>query len=69
MHGKMQNNNATKKSAQCLLQLCHATIPTTHIGETGANFTNRLKLSQLSLCVGFKPQTDLSLFVKLAPGL
>ena len=30
----------------------------------GANFTNRLKLSQLSLCVTFKP-----LFVKLAPGI
>ena len=30
---------------------------------------HRLKLSQLSICFRFKPQTDLSLFVKLAPGL
>ena len=27
----------------------------------------RIKLSQLSLCVRFKPKTDLSLLVKLAP--
>ena len=42
--------------------------PTFQILIPGADFTNRLKLSQLSLCNKFKPKTDLSLFVKLAPG-
>ena len=36
--------------------------------ETRANFTNRLKLSQLSLCIIFKTKTDLSLFMKSAHG-
>ena len=35
----------------------------------GDSFTNRLKLSQLWLCVTLSPKRDLSLFVKLAPGI
>ena len=34
--------------------------------SAGANFTNRLKLSHLSLCIDLSPKVDLSLFVKLA---
>ena len=36
---------------------------------TGADFTNKLKLSQLSLCVRFQPQNRLKSVSESAPGL
>ena len=33
----------------------------------GANFTNRLKLSQLALCVGFKPKNTLKSLREIGP--